>query len=154
MCIRDSQTFTLDVADLFEDGDVLADLLTGSSFTVVGRDLTVTVAALDGLVLLPPEGPDTHDDTEAPDDSDPAGDSDSPSGDSDPAGETGLDDTGEGKPTYPLGCSCDGVAPGGAPSTAAWLSLLMALALTRRGATSSARCPQPAHLHLPHGDPR
>ena len=148
------QTLTLDVADLFEDGDVLADLLTGSSFTVVGRDLTVTVAALDGLVLLPPEGPDTHDDTEAPDDSDPAGDSDSPSGDSDPAGETGLDDTGEGKPTYPLGCSCDGVAPGGAPSTAAWLSLLLALALTRRGATSAARCPQPAHLHLPHGDPR
>jgi MYXO-CTERM domain-containing protein len=147
------QTLTFDVADLYADGDVLADLLTGTSFTVSGRALTVTVAALDGLVLVPPEPADSGDDTETPDDSDPAGDSDSaaPEDTGDPAEETGLDDTGEGKVTYPLGCSCDGGATGGAPPDLAWFSLLFALIVTRRRATSSASGPPSAHLHLSHG---
>ncbi|MEY3213779.1 MAG: hypothetical protein RIT28_4260 [Pseudomonadota bacterium] len=152
-----AQTLTLDVADLYADGQVVQDALTGALLTVIGRDLTVTVAALGGLVLLPPEGEDTGDDTETPDDTDPAGDSDDADDSdapSDSAQETGLDDTGEGKVTYPLGCACDGGASGGAPPTMAWLGLLFALIFARRGATSSARRPHSARPPLPLGDPR
>jgi hypothetical protein len=152
-----AQTLTLDIADLFVDGEVVQDALTGARLTVSGRDLSVTVPALGGLVLLPPEPEDTGPgpDTETPDDSDPAGDSDAPD---DSAGETGLDDTGEGKPSYPLGCTCDAgatdAASGGALPMAAWLGLLSLLFFTRRGATSSRRGPSSAHLPHISGDSR
>ncbi|MCK6520122.1 glycoside hydrolase family 13 protein [Myxococcota bacterium] len=134
------QTLTLDVADLFSDGELVVDALTGTAYTVVGRDLTVTVSALSGLVLLPPEGEDTEHDTESPDDTDPAGDSGRPddsASDSAPDDDTAIDDTGDGKVTYPLGCSCGARGGDGAVG---WLGLTLALFLARRRGKLSAAC--------------